>query len=155
MAAIVERRRGPRNLYPNHVAPEIEEKILEHAISYATYGAQRVGNELQLQDVNVSSPVLLRDRSHDLVHRAGLRGRTLVQALIEAIRIDELLPLVLDHPEEDTPDAAREIGPQGPRCRGIACKSRDSRIRIKKLRSYPSLLPERTRTCPSTTQPPL
>jgi len=54
VAALVEEKRGPRNPHPNHVAPEIEEKIHEYALSFPTHGPQRVSNELRLTGTEVS-----------------------------------------------------------------------------------------------------
>src|SRR5262249_23005312 len=53
VAALVEQRRGPRGPHPNRVAEEIEAKILAYALEHPTHGAQRVANELRLQNVNV------------------------------------------------------------------------------------------------------
>jgi len=55
VAALVEEKRGPRNPHPNRVAPEIEEKILNYALSCPTHGPQRVSNELRLSGIEVSS----------------------------------------------------------------------------------------------------
>ncbi len=55
VAALVETKRGPRNPHPNRVAPEVEARILAYALDYPTHGAQRVANELRLQDVTVSA----------------------------------------------------------------------------------------------------
>jgi Winged helix-turn helix len=55
VAALVEEKRGPRNPHPNRVAPEIEQKILDYALSFATHGPQRVSNELRLAGTEVSS----------------------------------------------------------------------------------------------------
>jgi len=52
--ALVEQKRGPRRPHPNRVAPEIEERILQYALDFPTHGAQRVANELRLQDMQVS-----------------------------------------------------------------------------------------------------
>ncbi|HWP65208.1 MAG TPA: IS481 family transposase, partial [Candidatus Limnocylindria bacterium] len=53
--ALVEAKRGPRHPHPNRVSPEIEARILDYALAYPTHGAQRVANELRLQDVTVSA----------------------------------------------------------------------------------------------------
>jgi len=53
VAALVEQRRGPRGPHPNRVSEEIETKILAYALEHPTHGAQRVANELRLQNVNV------------------------------------------------------------------------------------------------------
>jgi transposase InsO family protein len=55
MAALLEQKRGPRGPHPNRIAPEIEEKVLAYALDFPTHGAQRVANELRLQDINISS----------------------------------------------------------------------------------------------------
>ena len=55
IAALVEKKRGPRGPHPNRVAPEIEEEILALCLERPTWGAQRVANELRLKEVNVSS----------------------------------------------------------------------------------------------------
>lgn len=55
VAALVEEKRGPRNPHPNRVAPEIEQKILDYALSFPTHGPQRVSNELRLAGTEVSS----------------------------------------------------------------------------------------------------
>ncbi|MEM9558523.1 MAG: helix-turn-helix domain-containing protein, partial [Acidobacteriota bacterium] len=52
--ALIEKKRGPRGPHPNRVAPEVEEKILEYALQCPTHGAQRVANQLRLQDIEVS-----------------------------------------------------------------------------------------------------
>ena len=54
VAALVEEKRGPRNPHPNRVAPEIEQKILDYALSFPTHGPQRVSNELRLSGTEVS-----------------------------------------------------------------------------------------------------
>lgn len=53
--ALVEAKRGPRHPHPNRVSPEIESRILDYALTQPTHGAQRVANELRLQDINVSA----------------------------------------------------------------------------------------------------
>ncbi len=55
VAALVEARRGARTPHPNRVSPEIESRILDYALQFPTHGAQRVANELRLQDINVSA----------------------------------------------------------------------------------------------------
>jgi transposase InsO family protein len=55
VAALVEKKRGPRNPHPNRVAPEIEDRILELALEKPTFGCQRIANELRLQGVQVSA----------------------------------------------------------------------------------------------------
>jgi hypothetical protein len=52
-AALVEEKRGPRNPHPNRVAPEVEQKILDYALTFPTHGSQRVSNELRLAGVEV------------------------------------------------------------------------------------------------------
>jgi transposase InsO family protein len=37
------------------VSPEIEAKVLDYALPFPTHGAQRVANELRLQDITVSA----------------------------------------------------------------------------------------------------
>jgi hypothetical protein len=54
VAALLEEKRGPRNPHPNRVAPEIEQKILDYALSFPTHGPQRVSNELRLSGTEVS-----------------------------------------------------------------------------------------------------
>lgn len=54
VAALVEQKRGPKEPHPNRVPPEIEEKILAYCLERPTHGAQRVANELRLQEVQVS-----------------------------------------------------------------------------------------------------
>lgn len=70
VAALVEQRRGPKQPHPNRVAPEVEEQILALCLEHPTYGAQRIANELRLQNVDVSPSgvrgVWLR---HDLATR--------------------------------------------------------------------------------------
>jgi hypothetical protein len=51
MACLIEERRGP---HPNRVSAEIEAKILYYALAAPIHGAQRVANELRMQDINVS-----------------------------------------------------------------------------------------------------
>lgn len=53
VAALVEEKRGPRHPHPNRIAPEIEQKILDYALSFPTHGAQRVSNELRLAGTEV------------------------------------------------------------------------------------------------------
>ncbi len=68
--ALVEQKRGPRTPHPNRVAPEIEERILQYALTFPTHGAQRVSNELRLQGIQVS-PTGVRDvwLRHDIESR--------------------------------------------------------------------------------------
>jgi len=69
-AGLIEQRRGARGPHPNRVSPEVEEKILDYALSYPTHGSQRVANELRMQNIQVSPSgvrgVWVR---HDLVTR--------------------------------------------------------------------------------------
>jgi transposase InsO family protein len=53
VGALVEEKRGPRHPHPNRVAPEVEQKILDYAMSFPTHGAQRVSNELRLAGTDV------------------------------------------------------------------------------------------------------
>ena len=53
VAALAEEKRGPRHPHPNRVAPEVEEKILDYALSFPTHGPQRVSNELRLAGTEV------------------------------------------------------------------------------------------------------
>jgi hypothetical protein len=54
VAALVEQRRGARGPHPNRIAPEIEERVLAHCLTWPTHGAQRVSNDLRLAGVEVS-----------------------------------------------------------------------------------------------------
>jgi transposase InsO family protein len=75
-AALVEQRRGPRGPHPNRASQEVEDQILAYALLHPTHGAQRVANELRLQNIQVGPSgvrgVWLR---HDLEtrHRRLLR----------------------------------------------------------------------------------
>src|SRR5262245_1812396 len=53
VAALVEKRRGPKNPHPNRVAAEVEEKILDYSLRWPTHGSHRVSNELRLQTIEV------------------------------------------------------------------------------------------------------
>ena len=90
VAALVEKKRGPRSPHPNRVAPEIEERILALCLEHPTWGAQRIANELRLKGVNVSSTgvrgVWLR---HDLAHRHQRLLRLEKQARGETIMLSE------------------------------------------------------------------
>ena len=90
VAALVEKKRGPRGPHPNRVAPEIEEEILALCLDRPTWGAQRVANELRLKGVNVSSTgvrgVWLR---HDLAHRHQRLLRLEKQARGETLLLSE------------------------------------------------------------------
>lgn len=52
-AALVEEKRGPRNPHPNRVSAEVEQSILDYALSFPTHGSQRVSNELRLSGTEV------------------------------------------------------------------------------------------------------
>ena len=99
MAALVEQNRGPKSPHPNRVAPEIEELILALCLERPTYGAQRIANELRLQNVDVSPSgvrgVWLR---HDLTtrHQRLLRLKTRAQDDTVALR-DEQIRLLERH----------------------------------------------------------
>lgn len=54
VSALIEEKRGPKNPHPNRVPPEVEEKVLDYALRFPTHGAQRVANELRLQEVQIS-----------------------------------------------------------------------------------------------------
>ena len=54
VAALVEQRRGARGPHPNRIAPEVEERVLAHCLTWHTHGAQRVSNDLRLAGVEVS-----------------------------------------------------------------------------------------------------
>ena len=70
VAALVEKKRGPKGPHPNRLASEIEQQILALCLERPTWGIQRIAGELRLKDVNVSPSgvhgVWLR---HDLTHR--------------------------------------------------------------------------------------
>ena len=70
VAALVEKKRGPKNPHPNRLAPEVEQQILALCLERPTWGAQRIAGALRLKDVNVSASgvhgLWLR---HDLAHR--------------------------------------------------------------------------------------
>jgi hypothetical protein len=53
VASLVEEKRGLRNPHPNRVAPEVEQKFLEYALSFPTHGSRRVSNELRLAGTEV------------------------------------------------------------------------------------------------------
>lgn len=53
VTALVEEKRGPRLPHPNRVAPEVEQRILDYALTYPTHGAQRVSNELRMAGTEV------------------------------------------------------------------------------------------------------
>jgi transposase InsO family protein len=52
-AALIEEKRGPRLPHPNRVSAEVEQKILDYALTFPTHGAQRVSNELRLAGTEV------------------------------------------------------------------------------------------------------
>lgn len=54
VAALVESKRATRGPHPNRVPSEVEAKVLDYCLKRPTHGAQRVSNELRLQDVDVS-----------------------------------------------------------------------------------------------------
>ena len=54
VAALVEKKRGPKNPHPNRMAPKIEQQILALCLEWPTWGAQRIAGALRLKDVNVS-----------------------------------------------------------------------------------------------------
>lgn len=54
-AALVEKRRGPKNPHPNRVPAEVEQRILDYALKFPTHGPQRCANQLRLENVNVSA----------------------------------------------------------------------------------------------------
>ena len=51
VAAIVEKKRGPKHPHPNRVPAGTEEKILALCLEQPTYGAQRIATELRRQNV--------------------------------------------------------------------------------------------------------
>lgn len=59
-AALVEKRRGPKNSHPNQIPETVEKRILDLYLEKPTYGTDRIANELRLQSVEVS-PSGLRD----------------------------------------------------------------------------------------------
>ena len=99
VAGLVEQKRGPKSPHPNRVAPEIEEQILALCLERPTYGAQRIANELRLQNVDVSPSgvrgVWLR---HDLAsrHQRLLRLETHAQDDTVALS-DEQIRLLERH----------------------------------------------------------
>ena len=54
VAALVEKKRGPKNPHPNRMAPKIEQQILALCLERPTWGAQRIADALRLKGVNVS-----------------------------------------------------------------------------------------------------
>ena len=81
----MEQKRGPKSPHPNRVAQETEEQILALCLERPTYGAQRIANELRLQNVDVSP--------------SGVRGVWLRHEL--ATRHQRLLRLET-HAQDDT-----------------------------------------------------
>jgi len=55
VAGLVEKKRGPRQPHPNRVPEEVEKKILDYSLRWATHGPQRVANQLRLEGTNVSA----------------------------------------------------------------------------------------------------
>jgi transposase-like protein len=76
MAGLIEERRGPRGPHPNRVSAENEAKILDYSLARPTHGAQRVANELRLQNVNVSPSGV---RNVWLRHDIGTRHKRLLR----------------------------------------------------------------------------
>jgi transposase InsO family protein len=76
VAGLIEERRGPRGPHPNRVAPDVEEKILAYSLACPTHGAQRVANELRMQNVNVSPSGV---RGVWLRHEIGTRHKRLLR----------------------------------------------------------------------------
>jgi transposase InsO family protein len=76
VAGLIEERRGPRGPHPNRVAPDVEEKILDYSLACPTHGAQRVANELRMQNVNVSPSGV---RGVWLRHEIGTRHKRLLR----------------------------------------------------------------------------
>ena len=70
LAALGEKKRGPKGPHPNRLAPEIEQQILALCLEWPTWGAPRIAGELCLKGVGVSPTgvrkVWLR---HDLARR--------------------------------------------------------------------------------------
>jgi transposase InsO family protein len=54
VAALVEKRRGPKNPHPNRVPAEVEKRILDYSMEFPTHGHIRVANQLRLDGVVVS-----------------------------------------------------------------------------------------------------
>ncbi len=46
---------GPRNPHPNRVSEEVEKAIFEYSLHNPTHGCVRVAQQLNLQDIHVSS----------------------------------------------------------------------------------------------------
>ena len=76
MAGLIEERRGPRGPHPNRVSAENETKILDYSLARPTHGAQRVANELRMQNVNVSPSGV---RGVWLRHEIGTRHKRLLR----------------------------------------------------------------------------
>ena len=99
VAALVEKKRGPKGPHPNRLAPEIEQQILALCLEWPTWGIQRIAGELRLKDVNVSPSgvhgVWLR---HDLTHRHQRLLRLEKEAQKGTIRLsDEQIRLLEQH----------------------------------------------------------
>ena len=96
-AALVEKKRGPKEPSPNRVAPNIEKQILALCLEWPTWGAQRIAGELRLKGVNVSHAgvhgVWLR---HNLAHRHQRLLRLKKEAQKETITLsDEQVQLLV------------------------------------------------------------
>jgi len=52
---LLDRLPGPRNPHPNRVSDDIEQRILDHSLSYPTHGPLRVAQELVLAGHTVSA----------------------------------------------------------------------------------------------------
>ena len=70
IAALVEKKRGPKGPSPNRVAPEIEQQILALCLEYPTWSAPRIAGELRLKGVGVSPSGVYRVwLRNNLAHR--------------------------------------------------------------------------------------
>ena len=54
VAALVEKKRAPKNPNPKRLAPEVEQQILALCLEWPTWGGPRIASELRLRGVNVS-----------------------------------------------------------------------------------------------------
>lgn len=52
---LIDRLTGARGPYPNRVAAELEQAIIDHALAHPCHGPMRVAQELVLRGVKVSS----------------------------------------------------------------------------------------------------
>lgn len=52
---LIDRLSGPRNPHPNRVSGAVEQAILEHALAHPRHRPMRVGQELVLRGIQVSS----------------------------------------------------------------------------------------------------